>query len=214
MAPASTQRRVICVHPGSFMSAPLLDAGCGIRLDQQCAVHAVVACSAATCELAVRSRTRARAHSQRSLLNKALSTDAPTAAAARACRPGRVGVGCRWPDVERERRHVAQVLCSDHRIAAENPAATTKDQRATMSGRALPCRFCSWAHGHRTTRGGSGTRESNTSAPAFVRRTARKRQSSPCSFEERLTVEGRPRRLAAVCREKKDHTWYSTDDTS
>ena len=134
MAPASTQRRVICVHPGSFMSASLLDAGCGIRIDQQCVVRAVAACSAATCELAVRSRTRARAHSHRSLLNKAQSTEAPTAAA-RACRPGRVGVGYLWPDVEWERRHVAQVWFSDHHIIAENPAATTKERRATMGGR-------------------------------------------------------------------------------
>ena len=81
MTPASTQRRVICVHPGSFVSASLLGAGCGIRVDQQCVVRAVAACSAATCELAVRSRTRARAHSHRPLLNKAQSTEAPTAAA-------------------------------------------------------------------------------------------------------------------------------------
>jgi len=121
MAPASTQRRVICVHLGSYMSASLLDnAGCGIRIDQQCAVRAVAACSAATCELAVRSRTRARAHSHRSLVNKAQSTDAPTAAA-RACRPGRVGVGYLWPDVEWERRHVAQVWCSDHHIIQDCP---------------------------------------------------------------------------------------------
>ena len=123
-----------CVHPGSFMSASLLDAGCGIRIDQQCVVRAVAACSAATCELAVRSRTRARAHSHRSLLNKAQSTGAPTAAV-RACRPGRVGVGCLWPDVEWERRHVAQVWFSSHQIIAENPAATTKERRAAMGGR-------------------------------------------------------------------------------
>ena len=50
MTPASTQRRVICVHPGSFMSASLLvDAGCGIRIDQQCVVRAVAACLAVTC---------------------------------------------------------------------------------------------------------------------------------------------------------------------
>ena len=134
MAPASTQRRVICVHPGSFMSASLLDAGCGIRIDQQCVVRAVEACSAATCELAVRSRTRARAHNHRSLLNKAQSTEAPIAAA-RACRPGRVGVGYLWPDVEWERRHVAQVWFSDRHIVAENPAATTKERRATRGGR-------------------------------------------------------------------------------
>ena len=136
------------------------------------------------CELAVRSRTRARAHSHRSLLNKAQSTEAPTAAA-RACRPGRVGVGCLWPDVEWERRHVAQVWFSDHQIIAENPATTTKES--------LPCRFCSWAHGRRTARGGS-----DASAPTLVRRMVRKRQSSSCSFEQRLTVEGRPRRLATV----------------
>ena len=135
MAPASTQRRVICVHPGSFMSAMLLDAECGIRIDQQCVVRAVAACSAATCELAMRSRTRVRAHSHRSSLNKAQSTEAPTAAA-RACRPGRVGVGYLWPDVEGERRHVAQVWFSDHHIIAENPAATTKEQRAAMGS---PC---------------------------------------------------------------------------
>ena len=81
MTPASTQRRVICVHPSSFVSASLLGAGCGIRVDQQCVVRAVAACSAATCELAVRSRTRARAHSHLSLLSKAQSTEAPTAAA-------------------------------------------------------------------------------------------------------------------------------------
>ena len=172
----------------------------------------MTACSATTCELAVRSRTRARAHSHRPLLNNAQSTDAPTAVA-RACPPGRVGVGCMWPHVE-WRRHVAQVWCSDHRIAAKNPAETTKERRAAMSGRALPCRFCSWAHGRRTTRGSSGTRGSDASAPTLVRRTARKRQSSSCSFEQRLRVEGCPRRLVAVCREKKNHTWYSTDDTS
>jgi len=138
------------------LAASLLDAGCGVRIDEQCAVRAVKACSAAIFEFAVRSRTRARAHNHRSLVNKAQSTDAPTAAA-RACRPGRVGVGYLWPNVEWERRHAAQVLCSDHHITAENPAATTKERRATMSGRALPCRFCSWAHGRRTTRGGSGT---------------------------------------------------------
>ena len=127
IAPSSTQKRLICVHPGSFMSASLLDAGCGIRVDQQCAVRAVAACSATTCELAVRSRTRARAHSHRSLLNKAQSADAPTAAA-RACPPGRVGVDCLWPDMEWERRHVAQVWCSNHHIIAENLAPTTKDE--------------------------------------------------------------------------------------
>ena len=156
LAPASTQRRVICVHPGSFMSASLLDAGCGIRVDQQCAVRAVTACSARTCELAVRSRTRARTHSHWPLVIKAQSTDAPTAAA-RACPPGRVGMGCLLPDLEWERRDVAKVWCSGHQIIAENPAETTKERRATMSGRALPYRFCSWAHGRRTTRGGSGT---------------------------------------------------------
>jgi hypothetical protein len=134
MAPASTQRRLVCVHPGSFMSASLLDAGCGIRTDQKCVVRAVAECSAATFELAVRLRTRARAHSHRSLMNKAQSTEAPTAAA-RACRPGRVGVGYLWPDVEWERRHVAQVWFSDHHIIAENPAATTKERRAAMGGR-------------------------------------------------------------------------------
>ena len=82
-----------------------------------------------------------------------------------------------------------------------------------MSGRALPCRFCSWAE-LRTARGGSGTRGNDDSAPALVRRTAQKRQSSSCSFEQRLRVEGCPRRLAAVCREKKNHNRYSTDDTS
>jgi len=205
MAPASTQRRAICVHPGSFMSDSLLDAGCGIRVDQQFAVRAVAASSAAACELAVRSPTRARAHSHRSLLNKAQSTDAPTAAA-RAYPPGRVGVGYPWPDLEWERRHIAQVWCSDHHITAENPAPITKERRATMNGRALPYRFCSRAHGRRTTRGGSGTRGSGASAPALVRRTDRKRQSSSCSFEQRLRVKGCPRRLAAVCREKKNHT--------
>jgi len=213
MAPASTQRRVICVHPGAFMSASLLDAGCGIRVDQQCAVHAVAACSATTFELAVRSRTHARAHSHRPLLNKAQSTDAPTAAA-RAFPPGRVGVGYLWPDVGWKRRHFTQVWCSDHHITAENPAPTTKERKAAMSVRTLPCRFCSWAHGRRTARGGSGTRGSDASAPTSVRRTARKRQSSPCSFEQRLRVEGCPQRLATVCREKKNHTWYSTEDTS
>ena len=138
------------------LAGSLLDAGCRIRIDEQCTVRAVTAFSAATCELAVRSRTRARAYSHRSLVNKAQSTDAPTAAA-RACPPGRVGVDYLWPDVEWERRHVAQVWCSDHRIIAESPAATTKERRAAMSGWALPCRFCSWAHGCRTTRGGSGT---------------------------------------------------------
>ena len=53
MTPTSTQRRLICVYPGSFMGASQLDAGCGIRIDQQCVVRAVEACSAATCELAV-----------------------------------------------------------------------------------------------------------------------------------------------------------------
>ena len=46
-----------------------------------------------------------------------------------------VGVGYLWPDVEWERRHVAQVWCSDHRIIAENLATTTKERRATMGGR-------------------------------------------------------------------------------
>ena len=133
MMPASTQRGVICVHPGSFMSASLLDAGCGLRIDLQCAVRAVAACSAATCEFAVRSRTRACAHSHRPLLNKAQSTEALTAAA-RACRAG-VGVGYLWPDVEWERRHVAQVWCSGHHKIAENRAATTKERRAAMGGR-------------------------------------------------------------------------------
>ena len=45
------------------------------------------------------------------------------------------GVGYLWPDVEWERRHVAQVWCSDHHISAENLAATTKERRATMGGR-------------------------------------------------------------------------------
>ena len=125
-------------------------------------------------------------------MNKAQSTEAPTAAA-RACRPGRVGVGYLWPDVEWERRHVAQVWFSDHQIIAENPATTTKES--------LPCRFCSWAHGRRTARGGS-----DASAPTFVRGMVRKRQSSSCSFDQRLAVGGRPRRLAAVCRGKGDHT--------
>ena len=138
------------------LAASLLDAGCGIRIDEQSAVRAMAAFSAATCELDVRSRTRARAHSHRILVNKAQPTDASTAAA-RACRPGRVGVGYLLSDVEWERRHVAQVRCSHHRIIAESPAATTKERRATISGRALPCRLCSWAHGRRTTRGGSGT---------------------------------------------------------
>jgi len=138
------------------LAASLLDAGCGIRVDQQCAVRALAECSAATCELAVRSRTRARAHSHWSLVNKKQSTDAPSAAA-RACRPGRVGVGYLWPDVEWERRHVTQVWCSDHHIAAENPAATTKERRAALSRLAPPCRFSSWVHGRSTTRGGSAT---------------------------------------------------------
>jgi len=129
----------------------------------------------------------ARAHSHRHLLNKAQSTGAPTAAA-RACPPGRVGLGYLWPDVEWDRRHVAHVWCSDHHKAAESPAATTKERGAAMSGRSLPCRFCSWAHGRRTTRGGSGTRGSDASAPTLVRRTARKRQSSSCSYEQRLPV--------------------------
>jgi len=38
MAPASTQRRAICVHPGSFMSASLLDAGCVIRVAKEAAL--------------------------------------------------------------------------------------------------------------------------------------------------------------------------------
>ena len=37
--------------------------------------------------------------------------------------------------MEWERRHVAQVWFSDHHIIAENPAATSKERRATMGGR-------------------------------------------------------------------------------
>ena len=40
----------------------------------------------------------------------------------------------------------------------------------------------------------------------LVRRMVRKRQGSSCSSDKRLTVEGRPRRLPTVCREKKNYT--------
>ena len=46
---------------------------------------------------------------------------------------------------------------------------------------------------------------SDASAPTLVRRMVRKRQNSPCSFDQRLTVVGRPWRMATVLREKKSH---------
>jgi hypothetical protein len=99
---------------------------------------------------------------------------------------------------------VAQVWYRDHHIIAEKRAC---NYQITKSGhrRALPCRFCSWAHGSRRTRSGDAV-EHDDSAPTLVRRMVRKRQSSSCSFDQRLAVASRPRRLATVCRKKKNQT--------
>ena len=56
------------------------------------------------------------------------------------------GVGYLWPDVEWEKRHVAQIWYIDHRIAAEKPGCNFQGTKSGH-GRALPCRFCSWRTG-------------------------------------------------------------------
>jgi len=124
MTPASTQRRVICVHPGSFMSASLLDAGCGIRIDR-----AVAEC----CELAVQSRTRAHAHRHRPLLNKAQFTGASTGAA-RARGPATAWVICgqMWSGRGGTSRKPGAATIT---LPLRNLAATTKERRAAMCGR-------------------------------------------------------------------------------
>ena len=58
------------------------------------------------------------------------------------------GVGYLWPDVEWERRHVAQAWCSNHHITAGKLGCNYQGTKSDH-GRALPCRFCSWAHGRR-----------------------------------------------------------------
>ena len=63
------------------------------------------------------------------------------------------GMGYLWPDVEWVRRHVAQVWYSDHHIIAEKHGCNYQGTKSEH-GRALPCRFCSWAHGRIRTRGG------------------------------------------------------------
>ena len=50
------------------------------------------------------------------------------------------GVGYLWPDVEWERRHVAQVWYSDHHIIAEKPGCNYQGTKSGH-GRELPCRF-------------------------------------------------------------------------
>ena len=56
------------------------------------------------------------------------------------------GVGYLWPDVEWERRHVAQVWYSDHYISAGEPGCNYQGTKSDH-GRVLPCRFCSWRTG-------------------------------------------------------------------
>jgi len=200
MTPASTQRRVIRVHPGSFMSASLLNAGCGIRIDQHCAVRAVAACSAATCELAVRSRTRARAHSHRPLLNKARSTEAFTGAA-RACEPATAWVTCdqMWSGKDGTSRKSGTAAIT---LSLRNLAATTKERRAAMGGR---CPVVSAV-------GRTGVEEHVVEVQWSTRKRffstshssphGPKETELPCSFDQRLAVASHPRRLATVCREK------------
>ena len=67
-------------------------------------------------------------------------------------------VGYLLPDVELERRQVAHVWYSDHHIIAEKPGLNYQGTKSGH-GRALPCRFCSWAHGCRRTRGGGAVEQ-------------------------------------------------------
>ena len=90
-----------------------------------------------------------------------------------------------------------QVWFSDRRIIAENPAATTKERRAAMGGR---CPVVSAVERTRVEQ------HVDSSATTLARRMVRKRQSSPCSFDQRLAVEGRPRRLAKVCLENDNRS--------
>jgi len=85
------------------------------------------------------------------------------------------GVVNLWPDVEWERRHFAQVWYSDHQIAAEKPGCNYQGTKSGH-GRALPCRFCSWAHGRRRTRGGGAVEHeeaisTNLSSPHGTKET-------------------------------------------
>ena len=68
------------------------------------------------------------------------------------------GVGYLWPDVEWVRRHIAQVRYSDHRIIAEEPGCNYQGTKSEH-GRALPSRFCSWAHDSTSNSQRRATRE-------------------------------------------------------